>query len=193
MIAHFYTTKFSLTAFFFGFLNHSCPVFFYHHILAFSGKKKKFLRYYLCMYPILMQCTHTLTWHYLNLCQPVPHYSRTILFIPKVAAVIQQDIHRTEVSSRLSSFSLLIFLLLSCCGLFPDSEQLSQSKQTNLRNGLLVHSWYDIISIWTFRGNQETELKQGKLRCLRSFRNKERKVALHQYEIHNRNAEREET
>ena len=52
------------------------------------------------------------------------------------------------------------------------------------RNGLRVHSWFDIISIRTSGANQGGESKQRKLRCLKGFHNKEKKPALRQYEIH---------
>lgn len=142
----------------FHIFNHSCPVIFFGiMVLSFKqiccnasfshaadtkcytwskalmkhNKRGDFCAIICACTPYLCSaCTyiHTLAWHDLNLCQTVSHYSRTILFIPNVAAEMQQDLHSTEVSSRLSSFSLLIFLLLPCCGLFPDSEQLSPSK-----------------------------------------------------------------
>lgn len=42
-------------------------------------------------------------------------------------------------------------------------------------NGLLALSCFDIISIWTSEANQADEMNQGKLRCLKTFHNQERK------------------
>lgn len=111
--------------------------------------------------------------------------------------MIQQDLHHTEVSSLLSSFPLLIFHLLAYLlwsVLVPVTRQWAaelKRAEEIARNALLVHSRFDIISIRTSGTNQGAELKQGKLRCLKGFHNEERKLALQQYEIRNKNAERE--
>lgn len=67
--------------------------------------------------------------------------------------------------------------LCPCACLLELSSRLRASSEI-ARNGLLLHSLFDIISIRTSGANQDVELEQGKLRCLKGFHNTEKKLAL---------------
>lgn len=79
--------------------------------------------------------------------------------------------HRDLISSLCS---LHIFLLFPW--FWPVLEPFWGQQVGNIAgHGLLAHSCFDIISIWTAKANQAAEMKQGKLRCLQAFHNKGRK------------------
>lgn len=109
--------------------------------------------------------------------------------------MIQRDLHQAKVSPSLPSFSLLIFLPLACLlwsVLVPVSWQRAaelEGAEKLQEMGSELHSWSDIISIWTSGANQAAELKQGKLRCLKGFHNKEKELAIRDTQM-DKNAEK---
>lgn len=62
--------------------------------------------------------------------------------------------------------------------LFPASNSWLRVSREIAINELPVHSLFDGIFIWTSGPNQEAEIKQRKLRCVKSFYNIEKLLAL---------------